>query len=134
MSVRLSEDRSREPVNFLQGVPKRLNFGGITVADCVTGEKVFVGGPVDLTKWCLFDQSGVKPDGSGSWTRRGYSLHVTFEDGQAVDKLWNVVAVRARQQLRGDLETGSYLNTEYTIVQQGVAPELNYGIERVSAG
>jgi len=127
----LSEDKSREPVNFVQGVRKRLRFDGITVTVCETGERVFLTGAVDLNAWCLFDQSGLKPDGSGTWTRKGYSLHAIEEDGVAVDKNWNVVAVKARQQLRADLETGSYVVFEYGVTQQGVAPELNYSIERI---
>jgi hypothetical protein len=80
--------------------------------------------------WCLFDQTGLKPDGTGTWSRKGYSLHVVEEDGAAVDKFWNLVAVKARQQLRADLQTGAYEKTLYVVTQQGVAPELTYGISR----
>jgi hypothetical protein len=128
--VRLSEDKSREVVNFLQGIPKRLRFDGVTVMDCATEAAVFLTGPVDLVKWCLLKFSGTKPDGSGSWQRTGYALHTVLEDGVTVDKAWNLVAVKARQQLRADLETGSYLVFEYKVTQQGFAPELTYSIER----
>jgi hypothetical protein len=55
---------------------------------------------------------------------------VVEEDGAAVDKFWNLVAVKARQQLRADLQTGAYEKTLYVVTQQGVAPELTYGISR----
>jgi hypothetical protein len=72
LSVRLSEDKSREVLNFVQGVSKQIRFDGVLVADCQSGQKVFLQGPVDLNMWCLFDQTGLKPPrGRGGRSRSG---------------------------------------------------------------
>ncbi len=130
----LKDDRSREPVDFTLGVPKRLRFDGVLLADGVGGPQVFITGPIDLNRYALLMFSGVRKDTGLKWERAGYGLHAVLEDGVVVTKFWNNVSARARQQLRADLETGNYRNIEYTVTAIAEPPATNYTIVRTPLG
>ncbi len=130
MSVLLKDDRSREPVDFVLGTPKRLRFDGVLLLDGVGGAEVFLTGPVDIGRYALKMFTGVRKETGVRWERAGYGLHAVLEDGVPVDKFWNNVSARARQNLRADLASGSYLKTEYTVTAVGEPPETQYSIVR----
>jgi len=63
--------------------------------------------------------------------RDGIPLLVIEEDGQLVEKYWNLISRRAQQQLTGDLETGNYLKTRYEVTGVGAPPTTQYTFRRL---
>jgi len=126
----LKDVRSREPVDLTPGLTTRLRFDGVLVKDTVTGQEVFLQGPVDLAQYETLTFTGTNPTSGQAWTREGVGFHAVQENGFPVDKVYRAVGVRFIQQLRGDLENGSYLKTEYAITPVGDPPRTTYQIQR----
>ena len=90
-------------------------------------------GPVDLQRYHTLMFSFTEPGTGLPKERSGFSLLVIEEDGQLVEKFWNLIARRAQQQLTADLETGNYLKTKYEVTGVGAPPTTQYQIRRLPA-
>src|SRR5712691_7429148 len=110
MSQPLGELRSREVFNLPDNTTKKVRFGGVKVIDTTTGQIVFIMGPVDMVRYHTFVFRGVNPRTGLPFERDGPALLVVQEDGEKVEKFWNLISRRAQQQLLPDLESGEYLN------------------------
>lgn len=130
MSIALKDLRARDVVDLPVGETHTLRFDGVLVADGPNGTETFVTGPVDLAKHHTLPFSGVNPRTGLVWVRQGVGLHAVYMDGQVVDKLYRSVSMRFLQQVKADLESGSYMTTEYEITPVGDPPETTYQVVR----
>ncbi len=128
--VLLKDIRSREPVDLPLGIPTRLRFDGVLLAESEGGPEVFLSGSVNLGKYHQLKFSGTNPTTGLPWTRDGIGYHAYLEDGVSVDKFFRAIGVRFNQQMTGDLETGDYLRIEYTITPVGDPPKTTYQVSR----
>ena len=133
MTQPLGELRSREVFDLPDGVTKTIRFGGVRALDSQTGEIVFLMGPVDLQRYHTTMFKFTDPNTGLEKERDGIPLLVIEEDGQLVEKFWNLISRRAQQQLTGDLETGNYLKTKYEVTGVGAPPTTQYQIRRLPA-
>lgn len=117
--------------NLPDGELHKIRFGGVRVMELSTGQEVFLTGPVDMAKYGTLTFSGVNTTSGQPWTNDGIALLVTEEDGNVAEKFWQLVAKKAITQLRGDLETGSYLRTLYEVTGSGPAPKTTYQFRRI---
>jgi hypothetical protein len=131
MSTPLGEVRSREVFDLPDGETHKIRFGGVRVQELSTGQQVFLTGPVDMRLYGTIMHGGVNTTTGQPWENDGISLLVTEEDGQVVEKFWNLVAKKAITNLRGDLESGSYLRTLYEVTGSGPAPKTTYQFRRI---
>lgn len=95
-------------VKLLPGVPKRLHFtGGAIVEKQITDP---------LTKLAV--------------TRRSLVFNVDREDGRLVDKTWSTLSDGLASQLKPELDSLAYRETEYVITQVGYGFNTRYQIEK----
>jgi len=130
LAAPLAELRSREVTELPEGVPKILRFGGVVVTDLATRQEVQLSGPVDLTRYGA--RTMLFTDRATGYERAapGITFLVIEEDGQAVSKPLNVVSKRLIEALHGDLASGMYLKTRYTILGTEPPPRTRYTITR----
>ena len=99
--------------------------------EAATGQEVFLKGPVDVMRYKSIMFKGVSSTTGQPWENDGIALLVTEEDGLVTEKFWQLVAKKAITQLRGDLESGSYLRTLYEVTGSGPAPKTTYQFRRI---
>jgi len=98
--------------------------------ELASGNPVFVTGPVDLHKYGDLMFTFISPRTGQSQTRPGVTLHVSEEDGKAVNKPLNIISKRLLEQLIPDLASGVYLTTLYAITASGPPPNTTYEVVR----
>lgn len=130
MSISLREVKSREPTELPDGEEKVLLFEGAVVHNLRTSEEVELREAIDLDIYGTVPMTLRSRTTGEEITVQGISLLVMEEDGEKVHKPLNVVSKRLIEQLRPDLEDGSYLKQRYHITAVGIAPKRRFTVTR----
>jgi len=123
---------SHEVSELPQAGGKTFRFSGAIVRQVGTLEEVTVRGPVDLDVYGTVDLTFTDRVTGAEVTRQGLTLLVVEDDGVPIpERRLNLLSVRLIAQLHGDLASGAYRTTRYTITADGqAAPKTRYGISR----
>jgi len=130
MSTPLRDLVNREVTELPEGVAKTLRFAGVLVTEIATGREVELSGPVDLSRYGSVTMTFTDRASGFEKSVQGITFLVIEEDGAPVRKPLNVVSRRLIDALRGDLATGTYTTTRYTIMASEAAPKTKYSVTR----
>lgn len=130
LTTALKDLVNREVTELPDGVAKRLRFVGVLVTEISTGREVELSGPVELSRYGSVTMTFTDRASGFEKSVQGITFIVIEEDGSPVRKPLNVVSRRLIDALRGDLASGAYTSTRYTIMASEPAPKTKYSVTR----